>query len=152
MLMLKTNASKLPQHTHTHKEEGCCLNVMMLEDSFGHKNSRLRYHLPHSPCPFIAGIMWQYSTLPSVWKLQMWRGWTVSPQLWSTSGSTIRAAEDASQHPCKWTCQKLGSEVCRSDGIHSLTAKQILPSSIKREISHTSTDKVMLQDQTTVMW
>lgn len=53
------NKHKQTAAAHTHKEEGCCLNVnvMMLEVSFGYKNSRLRYHLPHSRCPFIAGIV-----------------------------------------------------------------------------------------------
>ena len=63
-----------------------------------------------------------------------------------------RAAEDASRHPCEWKSRRCGSEVFRSDGIHSLTAKQILHSSIQREMSHTSTNKAMLQDQTRAMW
>ena len=42
--------------------------------------------------------------------------------------------------------------VCRSDCVHSLTAEQILYLSNKREMSHISTHKAMLQDQTTAIW
>ena len=42
-------------------------------------------------------------------------------------------------------------QVCESDGVHSLTAKQIHHSSNDREMSHTSTQKATLQDQTTVV-
>ena len=52
------------------------------------------------------------------------------------------------RHLFKWKTWRRKSGVCRSDGVHSLTAKQILHSSNKREI----TCKATLQDRTTATW
>ena len=49
---------------------------------------------------------------------------------------------------CEWKSRRRGTGVCRSDDVHSLTTKQILPSSNTREMSHTSTHKATVQDQT----
>ena len=40
---------------------------------------------------------------------------------------------------CKWKILRPGSGMCRFDGVHSLTAKHILHSSNKRDMSGTST-------------
>ena len=40
---------------------------------------------------------------------------------------------------CKWKSLRPGSGMCRFDGVHSLTAKHILHSSDKRDMSGTST-------------
>ena len=53
---------------------------------------------------------------------------------------------------CEWKSQRRGSGVCLSDGVHSLITKQILHSSNEWKMTHTSTYKAMLHNQTTVMW
>ena len=64
----------------------------------------------------------------------------------------IRVPAEVRRSLCKWKSRQRGTGACRSDDVHSLTAKQILHSSNKREMSHTSTHKATLQDRITVMW
>ena len=78
------------------------------------------------------------------------RGATVLLWLWCASRGCIRAVAEVSWCLCEWKSRRRGSGVCRSDGDYSLIAKQILHSSNKRDMSHTSNRKAMLQDQTTV--
>ena len=70
----------------------------------------------HSHCPLSAGIMQRYSTSPSVWKLQMQRGGTVSLRLWSASGGSIRATAEARRRLCEWKNWRRGLGLWRSDG------------------------------------
>ena len=106
---------------------------------------------PHSLCPLSVGIMCRLSTSPSLWKLQMGRGNSFAAVLihlwmWFQSRSRDKTASLWMEKP------RCRSRVCRSDAVHNLTAKQILHSSSKREMSHTSTHKATLQDQTIAVW
>ena len=81
-----------------------------------------------------------------MWKLQLHRGGTVLLRLWSASRGSIRAAAEARQCLCEWKSQRRGTGVCQSDGVRSLTTKTDPHSSDKIEMSHISTHKATLQD------
>ena len=92
------------------------------------------------------------------WPIKAWRGralkrqehkQSVSRPIHKVGNSFVLPLIHQVQSMSVWMEKPAGwDRVCRSDGVHSLTSKQIVHSSNTKEMSHTSTHKATVQDQT----